>query len=75
MDSLSNDPHRVYPDSADDAAMDAAEAAWIRQQEADDARRDDEQAEEAMTTPAERIAAGNVQIMDTFTATLGRKAV
>jgi hypothetical protein len=67
-----NNPHRPYPDDADDAAMDQAEQAWISACEADDARRDDEQAEEAMTTPAERIARGNVAIMDAVTAKLRR---
>jgi hypothetical protein len=67
------DPHRPFPDALDDAAMDEAERLWIAEQEADDACRDDEQAEEAMTSPAERLITGNISIMDNLNATLGRK--
>lgn len=69
------DSHRPYPDDYDDEQTTLAEAAWIASCEADDARRDDEQAEQAMTTPAERIAAGNLSIMAAVTDTLTRKAV
>jgi hypothetical protein len=55
--------------------LDAMERDFIRQNQADDDRRDAEQAEAAMSTPTV-IARGNVSIMDGFTATLaGRRAL
>jgi hypothetical protein len=57
MSTLSqNDAHRPYPDSADDAAMDLAEAAWVAMCEADDAVQDAEQAERVMSEDADDLA-------------------
>jgi hypothetical protein len=59
------DPHRPFPDALDDAAMDEAERLWIAEQEADDACRDDEQAEEATrnTVPARDILIGHAKLI------------